>query len=88
MARFAHVVIAATALLVGQGSAHAELSRSDASDAVASVWLDNVTTADLFSSVNAGMTIVIHENLTKWTTSSVALSADVDVVSEGDRSVG
>jgi hypothetical protein len=52
-----------------------------------SVSLVDVTTNGVFSSVNAGITVAVHGNPTESTT-SLALSVVVDVVSQDGKPIG
>ena len=91
MVRCARLALAAVVLLAGHGKhcACAWSSGSDVSAGVApvSVSLVDVTTNDVFSSVNAGITVAVHGNLTESTT-PLALSVVVDVVSQDGKTIG
>jgi hypothetical protein len=90
MVRCARLALATVVLLAGHGNhcACAWSSGSDVSDtAPVSVSLVDVTTNDVFSSVNAGITVAVHENLTESTT-PLALSVVVDVVSQDGKTIG
>jgi hypothetical protein len=91
MARCARLVLTAVVLLAGHGNhcACAWSSGSDVSDGMApvSVSLVDVTTNNVFSSVNAGITVAVHGNPTESTT-PLALSVVVDVVSQEGQTIG
>jgi hypothetical protein len=91
MVRCARLALAAVVLLAGCGKhcACAWTSGSDVSAGVAplSVSLVDVTTNGVFSSVNAGITVAVHGNPTESTT-SLALSVVVDVVSQDGKPIG